>query len=138
MSYAIFFKVEYVTDIFNLTAPQTAFDFIFQLYNFLSEAKADNDGLREPETRLLNAKNSVARKGYESFSKRRREVTGGTSYRSSGPASGGEQDSFGNQSVQGELKRAGYTLTQPMPKGLTLLTPVSRNLLHQIFGLTSG
>ena len=51
-----------VGNVFDLTALQIAFELIFQLYNFLSEAKADNDGLREPECWLLEAKNSVARK----------------------------------------------------------------------------
>jgi hypothetical protein len=121
MAYAIFFKVEYVTNVFDLTAPQTAFELIFQLYNFLSEAKADNDGLYEPEYRLLEAKNSVARKGYASLSTR-------TPYHSRDSAARGEaQDSFGDQSVQKELASAGYTLTQPISEELTLLTPVSRN-----------
>lgn len=63
MAYAMFFKVEYITNVFDLTTPQAMFELIFQLYNFLSEAKADNDGLHDPESRLLEAKNSVARKG---------------------------------------------------------------------------
>ena len=123
MAYQIFFKVEYITNIFDLTVPQTAFEFIFQLYNFLSEAKSDNDGLHEPERRLLDAKDSVARKGYASFSKRIHDETG-----SHGPPTrDGEQDSFSDRSVQGELTRAGYTLTHPLPEGFTLLTPVSHN-----------
>jgi hypothetical protein len=38
------FKVEYVANVFDLTTPRTAFELIFQLYNFLSKAKTDNDG----------------------------------------------------------------------------------------------
>jgi hypothetical protein len=123
MAYGIFFEVEYVTNVFDLTAPQTTFEFIFQLYNFISEAKAGNDGLHEPERRLLEAKTSVARKGYASFSRLMREET--SSNRSSGPST--REDSFGNQSVQIVLTRAGYILTQPIPEGLTPLFPVSRN-----------
>lgn len=120
MAYPIFFEVEYVTEMFDLTDPQSAFELIFQLYNFLSEAKSDNDGLNEPRKQLLKAKCSVARKGYTSFSKRKHEEMGDT-------APDGDQDCFGDQSVQGELTRAGYTLAPPLPEGFTLLTPVSRN-----------
>ncbi len=128
MSYAIFIKVEYLTEVFDLTVPQTAFEFIFQLYNFLSEAKADNDELHQPEGRLLEAKNSVARKGYTSLTTRKLEETGSSSHRSGGPpAPGGSQGSFGDQSVQRELTRAGYTLTQPISEELTLQAPVSCN-----------
>jgi hypothetical protein len=131
MTYAIFFKVEYVTNIFDLTAPQTAFELIFQLYNFLYEAQADNDGLREPERQLLEAKKSVVRKGYASLSKQKCEEIGNASYCSRGrPASAEAQDSFDNQSVQRELTRAGYTLTRPISEKFpefTPLTPVSRD-----------
>ena len=121
------FEVNYVTKDFDLTDPSSAFEFIFQLYNFLADAKADNEGLRDPEIQLLNAKNSVARKGYLTLSKRKREQTGNISHSSRGPpAPGGAQDSFGNQSIQTELARAGYTIDQPI-EGLTPLTPVSRN-----------
>ena len=128
MAYPIFFKVEYVTEIFDLTAPQSAFEFIYQIYNFLSEAKLNNDGLHEPENRLLDAKDSVARKGYPRFSTQKREEMGDTSICSHRPpALEGEQDSFSDQSVLQELTRAGYMLAQPLPEGFTRLTPVSCN-----------
>jgi hypothetical protein len=127
MVYTIFFQVVYVTNVFNLTAPETAFQLIFQLYNFLKGAKADNDDLRNPERQLEQAKDSVARKGYESFSKRKREETGNLPHRSRPHAPGGAQATSGGQLVHMELTRAGYTLTQPISEALTLLTPVSRN-----------
>ena len=109
-----------------MTNPSSAFEFIFQLYNFLVDAKADNEGLHDPEFQLLNAKNSVDRKGYLTLSKQKREEAG-TPHRSRDPpAPGGAQDSFGNQSIQKELARAGYTIDQPI-EGLTPLTPVSLN-----------
>lgn len=78
--------------------PQSAFELIFLLYDFLLEAKAGNDGLREPESRLLEAKYSVARKQYASFSERYREEIGEISYPSRGlSARGCGQDCFGNQ-----------------------------------------
>ena len=124
---AIFFKVKYDTTVFDLTHPQTAFEFIFQLYNFLSAAKADNDSFHKPERRLADAKDSVARKGYPTLSMRKCEETTYDSNRSSSPPASEEaQDSFDNSSVQRELTRAGYTLTQ-LPKDFTLLTPVSRD-----------
>lgn len=117
--------------------PQSAFELIFLLYDFLLEAKAGNDGLREPESRLLEAKYSVARKQYASFSERYREEIGEISYPSRGlSARGCGQDCFGNQSVQRELTGAGYTLTQPISEELTSLTPVSRNL-HLVFCVTT-
>jgi len=64
MANAVSFKVEYETTVFDLTVPQNAFKFIFQLYNFLSAAKADNDGFHEPARRLADAKDSVARRRY--------------------------------------------------------------------------
>jgi hypothetical protein len=41
MTNAISFKVEYDTKVFDLTVPKNAFDFIFELYNFLFAAKVD-------------------------------------------------------------------------------------------------
>ncbi len=128
MANAILFKVEYVTKIFDLTVPQVAFEFIFQVYNFFSVAEADNVHLHQPETRLAEVKRSVAQKNYSTFShiKRRQEE----SHSLDTPAEGGEEDSFGNPSVVREVTRAGYTPTQPISEELTLLTPVSHNLLR--------
>jgi len=128
MANAILFKVEYVTKIFDLTVPQVAFEFIFQVYNFFSVAEADNVHLHQPETRLAEVKRSVAQKNYPTFShiKRRQEE----SHSLDTPAEGGEEDSFGNPSVVREVTRAGYTPTQPISEELTLLTPVSHNLLR--------
>jgi hypothetical protein len=108
--------------------PRPAFEFIFQLYNFLSAAKADNDSLHEPERRLAYAKDSVARKRYPilTCTKRRCEESEYDSSCSRGSSasetSEGSRDSFDHP----ELSRAGYTLTR-LPKGLTPLTPVSRD-----------
>jgi hypothetical protein len=60
MTNAIFFKVEYDAKVFDLTDPKHTFDFIFELYNFLFAAKANNDSFFEPERRLTEAKDSVA------------------------------------------------------------------------------
>jgi hypothetical protein len=138
MSNAIFFKVEYInTNIFDLTVAKTASEFMFQLYNFLSAAVADNDSFHEPERRLRAAKASVAQRGYPPLPKRKHEETENdksngsrnSSYNSScgQPAPLGAQDSFDNPSVQREITRAGYTLAQPLPKEWKLLTPVSHN-----------
>jgi hypothetical protein len=131
---AILFKVEFVTKHFDLTDPQSAFEFIFRVYNFLSVAKADNDNLERPKHRLLPAKESVAQKNYQSFTsaKRKHEEDQKTPAKKSKPTPGtsarGEGgDGFDNPSVQREVTRAGYTLTQPISEELTLLTPVSRN-----------
>ncbi len=126
MANAILFKVEYVTKIFDLTVPQAAFEFTFQMYNFFSVAEADNVHLHQPETRLAEVKRSVAQKNYPTFShiKRRQEE----SHSLDTPAEGGEEDSFGNPSVVREVTKAGYTPTQPISEELTLLTPVSHNL----------
>ena len=129
MTNAIFFKVEYDTAVFDLTVPQAAFKFIFQLYNFLSAAKADDDGFHDPVSRLAAAKDSIARRGYPTLNntKRRREeeTKHGSQHSRGPPASGGARDSFENSSVQRELTRAGYTLTEPISEDLMLLTPVS-------------
>jgi len=127
MTNAIFFKVVYDTNVFDLTVPETAFKFIFQLYNFLSAAKADNDSLHEPESRLAYAKDSVARKRYPTLTSTKRkceetEYDSNSSCSRGSPASEGTRDSFDHS----ELSRAGYTLTQ-LPKDFTLLTPVSRD-----------
>jgi hypothetical protein len=126
MTNAIFFKVEYDTKVFDLTAPQAAFEFIFELYNFLFAAKADNDSFFQPERRLMEAKDSVARKKIPTLNHSKRkgeEETKHDSKRSRGPpASGGGRDSFDHS----EITRAGYTLTQ-LPRDFTLLTPVSRD-----------
>ncbi len=119
-------------NIFDLTVTQTAFDFIFQLYNFLSPAVADNIRFHEPERKLETAKTLVERKGYQSLSeyqslsKRKREETESSSNSSRGPPThGGAQEVFGSTSVQRELTRAGYTIPPPLPEELTPLTPVS-------------
>jgi hypothetical protein len=129
MTNVIFSKVEYETAAFDLTVPQAAFKFIFQLYNFLSASKADNDGFHEPARRLVDAKDSIARRGYPTLNntkRKRDETTKHDSEHSRGPpASGGARDCFDNSSVQKVLTRAGYTLTRPISEDLTLLTPVS-------------
>ena len=125
------FKVEYDITVFDLTIPQFAFEFIFQLYNFLSAAEADNDGFLEPHNRLAYAKDSVARKGYPTLPNTMPKCEETEHYSDSNssrgpPASEGARDSFDNSSVQIEITRAGYRLTQ-LPKDFTLLTPVSRD-----------
>jgi hypothetical protein len=120
---AMLFKVEYVTKAFNLSKPHTAFELIFQLYNFLSAAKTDNDGFHEPMRRLVDANNLVAKKKYSAISKRKREDTEENSEETEENSSDRPRDS----SVRRELTRAGYTLARPIPKEFTRLTPVSRN-----------
>ena len=124
-------------NIFDLTVTQTAFDFIFQLYNFLSAAVADNVRFHEPERRLETAKTLVERKGYQSLSeyqslsKGKREETENSSNSSRGPPTHREaQGIFGSTSVQRELTRAGYTMPPPLPEELTPLTPASRDSCH--------
>ena len=104
------------------------------MYNFFSLARNDNVRLDRPKARLAEAKQSVARKNYSTFTHAKR--THGETQRKSRKkykrnpdtsAQGGEEDSFGNPSVQREVTRAGYTPTQPISEELTLLTPVSRN-----------
>ena len=129
MTNAISYKVEYDTKVFDLTAPQSAFDFIFELYNFLSAAKAENDSLDRPERRLTEAKDSVARKEYPTLTSIKlkcEETEYDSNCSRSSPASEGAPDSLDDSSVERELTRAGYTLTR-LPKDLTLLTPVSRD-----------
>ncbi len=129
MSNAIFFKVEYITNEFDLTVAKTASEFMFQLYNFLSPAVDDNYGFDEPVQRLEDAKASVSQRGYPPFSKRKREEEAKNSKSNNSrrpPAPGGARDGFDNPSVQRELSREGYTLTH-LSKELRLLTPVSRN-----------
>jgi hypothetical protein len=134
MANAILFKVEYVTSIFDLTVPRTAFEFIFQMYNFFSLARKDNVRLGRPKGRLAEAKQLVVRQNYPTFTNARR--TQGEPQREprkrprrdpDTSAQGGEEDSFGNPSVQREVTRTGYIPTQPISDELTLLTPVSRN-----------
>jgi len=134
MANAILFKVEYSTSAkFNLTVPQTAFEFIFQLYNFFSDAVADSARLLDPASELHRAKESVSRKGYPTLTsartKRGREEKEKKSVKKSkpNPDQRKEEDGFDNPSVQREVTRAGYTVTQPISEELTLLTPVSRN-----------
>lgn len=136
MTDAIIFKVEYLAEVFDLTVPEATFEFTFQLYNFLSAAKAVNDGFHNPESRLALAKDSVDRKNYPALSSKRKHDESDQSNDSDRtcdpPAHGGAQDSFNNPSVQRELTRAGYTLTQPISEisdELELLTPVSCNSL---------
>ena len=58
MANATFFEVEYVTKVFDLTVPRTAFEFIFQMYNFITDAKDGNTRLHEPIPGLASAKQS--------------------------------------------------------------------------------
>ncbi|KAH9964146.1 kinase-like domain-containing protein [Russula dissimulans] len=103
-------KVEYVSKVFDLTVPRPAFEFIFQLYNFFSVAETDNACLHRPETRLAEAKESVARKDYPTLtSKRKREG----SRRKAAKKSKRNPDT----SAQGGGKT-------PISEELTLLTPL--------------
>ncbi|KAI0255971.1 kinase-like domain-containing protein [Lactifluus subvellereus] len=121
-------EVQFVTTNFDLTAPRAAFEFIFQLYNFVSAAKVDNDDFHNPEAQLALAKESVAKKGYKTLgSMRKHEATDNeNSSNPSRPLSspGAAQDSFGNPSVQEDLVTAGYTLNQRISEELTPLTPL--------------
>src|SRR6267142_5748758 len=91
MTNAIFFKVEYDTKVFDLTALQSVFNFIFELYNCLPAAKADNDSLDKLKRRLIEAKDSVVKKKIPTLNtKRKHKETKHDSKRSRGPpASGG-------------------------------------------------
>ncbi|KAH9957699.1 kinase-like domain-containing protein [Russula dissimulans] len=110
-------EVEYVSKVFDLTVPQ-----------------ADNACLHRPETRLAEAKESVAQKNYPTFtSKRRHEESRRNTVTKSKrdpdtSSEGGEEDSFGNPSVQREVTRAGYTLTQPISEEFTPLTPLKPSM----------
>ncbi len=48
MSNATIFKVEYITNKFDLTVARTASEFKFQLYNFLSAVVDDNASFYDP------------------------------------------------------------------------------------------
>jgi hypothetical protein len=67
MSNAIIFKVEYITNKFDLTVAGTASEFKFQLYNFLSAAVDDNASFYDPYQRLKETKALVGRRGLPSF-----------------------------------------------------------------------
>ncbi|KAI9513064.1 kinase-like domain-containing protein [Russula earlei] len=118
--------VHYDRTLFDLTDHRGAFDFIFQLYNFLSIANADNAKFDNDHAseRLAKAKASVENSTYPSITKRLKDETGRNSTRARGPPAGeGANDSLDNSSIQRELARAGYTLTQPISE-LTPLTPL--------------
>ncbi|KAH9953314.1 kinase-like domain-containing protein [Russula dissimulans] len=124
-------KVEYVSKVFDLTVPRTAFEFIFQMYNFFSLAKADNARLDRPGARLREAKQSMDEEDYPTFSGTKRKYEENQRKRvkkfkrnPDTSAQGGQEDSFGNQSVQRDVTRAGYTPTQPISEELMLLTPL--------------
>ncbi len=145
---AIFFKVEYVSESFDLKKSETAFEFLFRLYNFVSVAQTDNEGFDEPEQRLEQAKQSVARKKYPTItSKKKKRKLGDreaddsdhNNIDHSSPSASGAQDSFGDPLLQREFRRAGYTLIT-LPKGFKYISPVSRHSCRcpQIVGLTSG
>ena len=73
-----FFKVQYVITDFDLGNSESASEFIFQLYNFVSVAKAYNDDFHNLAQLLATVKQSVARNQYQTFtsftSKRKRET----------------------------------------------------------------
>ena len=134
MANAILFKVEYVTETFDLTKPRSAFEFIFQMYNYFSMAVNDNRHLRQPRRQLARVKEMVNGRNYPTFTKTKREHenTQKNPKKKSKPnpdtsAQGGEEDSFDKPSVQKEVTSAGYTITQPISEEITLLIPVSRN-----------
>ncbi|KAI0288544.1 hypothetical protein BC826DRAFT_1107678 [Russula brevipes] len=60
--------VEYIKNVFDLTDRRYAFEFVFQLYNFLSAAEADNKRFKEPESRLAAVKRLVDEKHSTSIS----------------------------------------------------------------------
>jgi len=128
MADALFFKVLYNTERFDFSVPQSAFDFFFQLYNFLSTAKSDNDGFLKPRERLAEAKDFVSQKKYPAMSTKQKgeESHDDSSRPRDPPAPGGAQDSFGDPQVQREIMRAGYTLTETSDY-LKPLAPRSHN-----------
>ena len=136
MANAKLFKVEYDSREFDLTVPQSAFEFIFQLYNFFSDAKEDNKRLSQPDIQLKRAKESVEAKNHPTFSKERKQEAlhekrsakkNKSKLNSNTFAQGGQEDSFDDPSVQREVTGAGYTPAQPISEEFTPLTPVSRS-----------
>jgi hypothetical protein len=133
---ATLFKVEYVTKVFDLTVSRTAFEFIFQMYNFFTDAMDGNARLHEPRTRLYDAKLSVSRKRYPTSTCSKRKYDGAqrksrkSKSDSDTSAQDEEEDILGNPSVMREVARAGYTPAQPILEELTPMTPVSRNSRH--------
>ena len=129
---AILFKVEYITKVFDLTDPRSVFEFIFRLYNFISDAEAENRRLDRPQTRLSKAKESVAQEKLPSLSSAKRgpeedqQNSTKRSRRNPGTSAGGG-GSFDDPTVLREVTNAGYTPTQPISEEITPLTPVSRN-----------
>jgi len=90
-------KVEYIEKAFDLTDSDSAFRFLFQLYNFLSIAKASNDCLSDPSSRLDEAKISLDNKGLLEISSAMEPMS---------TKGKGVQDRIDNPSVQREITSA--------------------------------
>jgi hypothetical protein len=132
MANAILFKVKYVTNTFDLTAPEDVFQFIFQIYNFVSVAKADNKRLDGLDSQFAEVAKITKKQNLPAISKRKKEENNNNVSKRARPnpgtsAQGGQEDSLDNPSVQRAVTNAGYTPTPPIPKELTPLFPVSFN-----------
>jgi hypothetical protein len=114
MANVTLFKVEHFTKLFDLTVLRTAFEFIFQMYNFFADPKSGNARLDQPRLRLADAKQSVSRKCYPTLTFSNRKYDGAQrkfkrNPDSSTSAQSEEEGSLGNPSVMREVARAVYT-----------------------------
>jgi len=123
------FQVLYYETIFNITRPERAFEFIFRLYNFLSQALVNNRKLTiSLFAELEKTKNAIPENHYPALTsgrKRKRGAGGGgadTPRRR--PAPGPLEDRV----VQASLKAAGYELL-PTDGMLVPITQVSASYL---------
>ncbi|KAI9458962.1 hypothetical protein F5148DRAFT_1287262 [Russula earlei] len=123
---------KYINQTYDLRIAEQCFRFVFQLYNFASQAKRANGTLLNPDGRLQAAKDKINAYRLDTITSKgkghKREREDDTSDNRRPPAPGGAQDCFDNVSVHKNLAAAGYEVEEVNVGGLTLLTPLKPSM----------
>jgi hypothetical protein len=120
-----------VVDYFDLKDPKKVFEFVFQLYNFVSLANEDNNSLDDSFTKVTKLCLDVRERELPALATlcgkrktRDNDDMGTGSFKRSNNAGGPvESDILSDVAILEALERAGYTL-EPEVEGFTALLPV--------------
>jgi hypothetical protein len=115
-------QVKYVVKTFDLKDAKRTFDFIFQLYNFISLANEDNRTLRDPVRIVAQLQKDVSRMHLPALTTDNDNADAGSSRKRRNGGRGGDVESDILSDVEA-LKHAGYIIPLEV-EGLKSLLPV--------------
>jgi hypothetical protein len=116
-----------VEEIFDLKDAKCTFDFVFQLYNFVSLAHASNNNLDDSLRRVVKLRSDVVQMGIPSLTSQKRKARGeddagdGPSKKPRNEGGHVESDVLSDVALLEALDRAGYTIPNDVEDSDVLL-----------------